>query len=540
MALIKCNECGNDVSSFADVCPHCGYPLEGRHITCSECGTYYEDNRDVCPECGCPRTVVLKKLKKKNYLKYLERLNIQNAFKIHQNILIFALICICVCSFVMMLALVLVNSITKKNNTSENAIVQDEGITKRTPDDDNIERQAIIELIEEFNVELHNGNFENTQRYLSEKYNYLDKVPYSISSEETLQSLFNKYNYEVKDVSVDEDGEKAFVVINVTHPVCTEILDAAISGWSMSDSSSMEKAVEAKINDSNLGIETSEASLNIIRIGEEWKISVDEYFFLFLFYGVSDELSFDKISDNEKKLMERERYIRENIELVDFLVEDCEGYSGKTLGIHNVSIKNNGDKVIDSFTLALDFLDEDGNVVETKEVVIIGYMDQSIEPGYSWKMQEDEFFAIENLSEDIDIYKVNVYIRDVILSEVAKSSVISEESKYINDYLELNDYTVKLYQSYNGIKPGIGNVSVKNNGERDIGRLTVTVFFQNEEGRNIAEDSFLVIGGLFGGDILKANYSWKMAMDKFYEIENLADEVDISRYTVEITEIEFE
>lgn len=31
-----------------------------------------------------------------------------------------------------------------------------------------------------------------------------------------------------------------------------------------------------------------------------------------------------------------------------------------------------------------------------------------------------------------------------------------------------------------------------------------------------------------------------MEADKFYEIKNLSDEVDISRYTVEITDIEFE
>ncbi len=28
MALIKCPECGKDVSTAADVCPHCGYPIK--------------------------------------------------------------------------------------------------------------------------------------------------------------------------------------------------------------------------------------------------------------------------------------------------------------------------------------------------------------------------------------------------------------------------------------------------------------------------------------------------------------------------------
>lgn len=28
MALIKCPECGNEISSFAKACPNCGYPIE--------------------------------------------------------------------------------------------------------------------------------------------------------------------------------------------------------------------------------------------------------------------------------------------------------------------------------------------------------------------------------------------------------------------------------------------------------------------------------------------------------------------------------
>ena len=27
MSLIKCPECKNDVSTQADVCPHCGFPI---------------------------------------------------------------------------------------------------------------------------------------------------------------------------------------------------------------------------------------------------------------------------------------------------------------------------------------------------------------------------------------------------------------------------------------------------------------------------------------------------------------------------------
>lgn len=66
-------------------------------------------------------------------------------------------------------------------------------------------------------------------------------------------------------------------------------------------------------------------------------------------------------------MMETENYIEEYIELNDFLVSECEGYSGKVPGIKNVSLKNNGDKKITALSLKLEFLNAEGNVAETKK-----------------------------------------------------------------------------------------------------------------------------------------------------------------------------
>lgn len=30
MSLIKCPDCGKEVSTFAETCPHCGYPLKSK------------------------------------------------------------------------------------------------------------------------------------------------------------------------------------------------------------------------------------------------------------------------------------------------------------------------------------------------------------------------------------------------------------------------------------------------------------------------------------------------------------------------------
>jgi len=58
MALIKCPECGNQVSEMADKCMYCGFPIHkkvNRSIEkkkCSYCGTFSAIYEDICSSCG--------------------------------------------------------------------------------------------------------------------------------------------------------------------------------------------------------------------------------------------------------------------------------------------------------------------------------------------------------------------------------------------------------------------------------------------------------------------------------------------------------
>lgn len=61
MALIKCPNCGQDISDKAEKCPHCGSVLIKKEavikeIRCEECGTVLSETDEVCPNCGCPVT----------------------------------------------------------------------------------------------------------------------------------------------------------------------------------------------------------------------------------------------------------------------------------------------------------------------------------------------------------------------------------------------------------------------------------------------------------------------------------------------------
>ena len=52
MALIKCKECGKEISSNAKICPNCGYKNDAK--TCPECGKIVKHTDTVCPDCGYP------------------------------------------------------------------------------------------------------------------------------------------------------------------------------------------------------------------------------------------------------------------------------------------------------------------------------------------------------------------------------------------------------------------------------------------------------------------------------------------------------
>lgn len=51
MAVIKCPECGHQVSDRAHTCPSCGVEIEGKITKCDNCGAVYFKEDGECPEC---------------------------------------------------------------------------------------------------------------------------------------------------------------------------------------------------------------------------------------------------------------------------------------------------------------------------------------------------------------------------------------------------------------------------------------------------------------------------------------------------------
>lgn len=49
--IIKCPECGHQVSDKAPLCPSCGIEIAGHILKCSNCGEIYLREEGSCPNC---------------------------------------------------------------------------------------------------------------------------------------------------------------------------------------------------------------------------------------------------------------------------------------------------------------------------------------------------------------------------------------------------------------------------------------------------------------------------------------------------------
>lgn len=382
------------------------------------------------------------------------------------------------------------------------------------------------------------GQFEDAQVFLDKYYDF-SLLFESNSDTDVLNKYYSKFDVIFESVVIE--GDKAAVTLSITSPEWDQIFEAwgsAISRWVEDDA--ITKGIGEKLDEEGLIMETNKAYLHMENMQGEWKIITEDNFISTMQYGRSGELTIDKMNENRSNTEEAMSYLESNVELVNCRVSEYERYNEMVPAIYEIEIKNNGGKDIYELDITLDFLNEGGSIVESKVVEVIGLLDDSIKAGYSWKMNEDDYFELENLPNSVSLDKVIVTITSIkVMDSIEKNITKSEEEIYIEESLELISANVSMCEGYSGVVPGLSDVSIKNNGDMDVEELTITVYFQDENGKNVSEDSFMVIGGLFGGSTLKANYSWKMENNTFYEIENLADDIDITKHTIEIGKISF-
>ena len=103
----------------------------------------------------------------------------------------------------------------------------------------------------------------------------------------------------------------------------------------------------------------------------------------------------------------------------------------------------------------------------------------------------------------------------------------------------------KYYTTYLEEKiPGV-EFKLKNQGDRILKEVEVTVYFKDANGTIIAEEDYhpvLVTKYSFSSDNkpLKPNYVWQMERGKFYKAKSVPSEWKAGAVSAKITNIEFE
>ncbi len=134
------------------------------------------------------------------------------------------------------------------------------------------------------------------------------------------------------------------------------------------------------------------------------------------------------------------------------------------------------------------------------------------------------------------------------LEEIKESNLelerLKEKLKYIEN-ISLYDIKSGYYDTYlDGKVPGV-KFKLKNNGNKSLKKVKVTIYFKDKNGSIIFEEDFhpiLVTEYSFLNDNkpLKPNYVWSMGRDKFYKVESVPSEWKSGNVEAKITDIEFE
>lgn len=396
-----------------------------------------------------------------------------------------------------------------------------------------INKVKIQNTLDEYFQALKMGNYDESLKYLDKDYDYSNNE-LGIYSDE-LVDFYSKFT--IDTYTIDFKNNYAIVTLKLKNPKITYLVDENFK-LKISERNYHTNYYKTILDSKHLEYEESEAQLSLKKINNKWKIINNIFLKTFLDYGINKySISFDMLAENETNDKEINDYINNFVNIVDYEIDyDDLGQ----LSLHNIEIKNSGNRDITKLEVEVIFPSK-----KIKRTIVL-FDDESsqLKSGYSWKSKNDKYYDLNRSSKNIltstDKENAQLKIRNLKFRNSIYGPSEIEEQKYINEYLEIKSYEIKEYRDILGdVVPGIGNISLKNKGNRDISELTITVYFQDVDGKNIAEDVFLIIGGIYFTNTLKANYSWKLDDDIFYEFKNLTSEVNLNRHRVKITEIKF-
>ena len=145
-----------------------------------------------------------------------------------------------------------------------------------------------------------------------------------------------------------------------------------------------------------------------------------------------------------------------------------------------------------------------------------------------------------------NVNEVTANLRNTInggISNNGQNSTSQEIVDYINNNMVLESAKVDEFETYYNTKVwGLSEIKIKNNGDKSIAQVTITVYFKDENGSTIGENNINIgIADIYNTvSALKPNYEWASEKDHYYELKNLSDNINPARNEIKITNIKFD
>lgn len=235
MALVKCPECGKEISDKADECVHCGFVLRVQDIKtetiiCPECGVELKKGVSVCGECGCPVINQKKKQLKPNKKIIITLLLILGIVAIAFAINFFMVNSDPVKKYI---SLFNSNEVEEAMSVYDSQIASSDEMVKMLIDEQNIEMDEIYQQFVDKKVEYDDSikeiskyiNFEPSEKYANKIKGKIDILNTSRKSYEEAQKAeqndielaIKKYKAVVNDDESYKDAQAKIYELETTY-----------------------------------------------------------------------------------------------------------------------------------------------------------------------------------------------------------------------------------------------------------------------------------------------------------------------------------
>ncbi len=411
------------------------------------------------------------------------------------------------------------------------------------------------------------------------------------------EAFATEISYTIDQITVT--GNEADATVSITLPdfssVFSDVMRVAfMSAFGGANENDIKKMIEEKYKDKEIPMTTTTQTFKLLNESEGWKVFLDfekqkkvsalleeaknlrekkKLSGALKKYEEVLELDSEEVTakSGERELtkeisdFEQKQAYVDKVKLYDFTAKYFSTYTDeKTPGVI-FKIKNMGDKTLSKIEVTVYFKDASNNTIAEESYRPVNEHSfgdsKPLKPNYIWQMERSKFYTAESVPSEWQEGNAVAKITDIEFKEaveldseeVTAKSGENELNKEISDFeqkqayvdkVKLYEFTAKYFSTYTDKNtPGV-TFKIKNEGDKTLTKIEVTVYFKDAFNNTIAEEDFHPVFvseySFRDNKPLKPNYIWQMERGKFYTAESVPSEWQEGNAVAKITNIEFE